>query len=225
MYYINMSITSLEYTRQLLASLPATESDLPVNRQGMLSTSQQARMQKRAKTTVIACLFTILCMLALSAWLWTLLPSGDRTFTLVFAIVTTAVFALIMADAWPDMGDLRQARVTSREGRAEVAIYAGYRRHGRHMHTRVTIEGALVRLPRETVLLMVSGLRYRVYLYHGRPVSIEALDDVTLAQVQSGAQTYTEKRLGHLQYVLILFAIMLIPILLDFFLNDVLLNY
>jgi len=220
-----MSASSVEHTHQLLQSLELTEEDLQVNKQGRLSERQFSRLQKESKQFRVAGFVAI----ALLVVFYSVTVFSERNFLasqmmelIIFSLVIVAGIVLCVWGIYETFKIIRElpfAQVAVQEGEAVLEVHAGYNRSGRDMYARFILNGKQVGLPRQTVLLLVRGLRYRIYTYKDAAIAIEALEGATSEQLQATSLEYQQKHSAHTRYVLMLFGLMAIPVVLTFILK------
>lgn len=220
-----MSASSVEHTRQLLQSLELTEEDLQVNKQGRLSERQFSHLQRESRQFRIAGFVAIAFLLffyGVTVFSERNFLASQMTELTIFSIVVAACIVLCIWGVYETFKTIRElpfAQVTTDEGTAVLEVHTGYKRHGRDMHARFILNGQQVGLPRQTVLLLVRGLRYRIYKYKDRTIAIEALEGATSEQLQSTSLEYQQKHSAHTRYVFMLFGLMAIPVILTFVLE------
>lgn len=220
-----MLVSSVEHTNQLLRSLELTEQDLHANKQGRLSERQFSRLQRESKQFRVAGIVAIAFLLVF----YSVLVFSERnalatqmTELIIFSLFTAACIVLCIwgiAETFKTVRELPFAHVLTEEGAAVLEVHAGYRRRGRDMHARFLLNGQQIALPRQTVLLLVRGLRYRIYKYKDAAIAIEALEGATNEQLQSTSVEYRQKHVAHTRYVFMLFGLMAIPVILTFILE------
>jgi hypothetical protein len=147
----------------LAGALDFDSDDLQINRSGMISERQRARLRtSRSRSTLISVLALVVIGLVAAGVLF-LAQQGNSWIALLIGIALTAVNAVIMGrmvQNWlRTAGDLQRAEIQTLSGVVKRTV----RVVGRAVIYVLTIEGHELVVPKEVFNAIVDGSRWRLY--------------------------------------------------------------